>query len=62
MLGTSIQKRERIIMAYQYSKGWYLQQLKEVGITKHPVERKKLELYRTFVIRKLYFDTIGKEK
>ncbi|WP_108671490.1 DUF2639 domain-containing protein [Peribacillus acanthi] len=49
-------------MAYQYSKGWYLQQLKEVGITKHPVERKKLELYRTFVIRKLYFDTIGKEK
>ncbi|WP_163102716.1 DUF2639 domain-containing protein [Peribacillus alkalitolerans] len=47
-------------MAYQYSKGWYLQQLKEAGITKHPVERKKLELYRTFVIRKLYFDTIGK--
>jgi hypothetical protein len=47
-------------MAYKYSKGWYLKQLKEMGITKHPVELKKLELYRTFVIRKLYFEHVEK--
>jgi hypothetical protein len=41
-------------MAYQGSKGWYVQELKKLGITKHPVERKKIELYRTYIIRNLY--------
>ena len=49
-------------MAYQGSKGWYVQQLKQIGITKHPVELKKLELYKTFVVRNLYFDTVVKNK
>ncbi|MEC2056560.1 DUF2639 domain-containing protein [Peribacillus psychrosaccharolyticus] len=43
-------------MAHTYSKGWYIQQLKTIGVTKHPIERKKLELYRTHVIRKIYLD------
>lgn len=34
-------------MAYFGSKGWLIQQLKEAGIRYHPVERKKLETYRT---------------
>ncbi|MGM9922935.1 MAG: DUF2639 domain-containing protein [Bacillus sp. (in: firmicutes)] len=42
-------------MAYKHSKGWYLAQLKQIGITKHPVEQKKLELYKTFIVRKLYY-------
>lgn len=43
-------------MAYQYSKGWFIQQLKDAGISYHPIERRKLELYKTFVLRRLYED------
>ncbi|RDI43117.1 DUF2639 domain-containing protein [Falsibacillus pallidus] len=46
-------------MAYRYSKGWFIQQLKTIGLTKHPIERKKLELYRTFVVRNLYEEHFG---
>nr|WP_081707560.1 DUF2639 domain-containing protein [Bacillus massiliigorillae] len=48
-------------MAYKYSKGWYLSQLKSIGITKHPIERKKLELYKTFIVRKIYLDNFIKK-
>ena len=48
-------------MAYLYSKGWYIQQLKAIGISKF--EQKKLELYKTHVIANLYRIHIkGKEK
>lgn len=43
-------------MAYPGSKGWYIQKLKEVGISKHPVDRKKLELYKTSIVRNLYLE------
>ncbi|SFA91877.1 MULTISPECIES: YflJ family protein [unclassified Bacillus (in: firmicutes)] len=43
-------------MAYQYSKGWFIQQLKQKGLSKHPIERKKLELYKTSIIRNLYVE------
>lgn len=46
-------------MAYKGSKGWYIQKLKEAGIRKHPVEFKKLELYKTYIVRKLYFELIS---
>jgi hypothetical protein len=39
-------------LAHIYSKGWYIQQLKSAGISKH--EQKKLETYRTHVLAKLY--------
>jgi len=29
-------------MAYKHSKGWYISQLKEKGITKHLIDRKSL--------------------
>ncbi|MEH7354466.1 DUF2639 domain-containing protein [Neobacillus drentensis] len=45
-------------MAYQGSKGWYVKQLKNIGITKHPIEHKKLELYKTFIVRKLYMEKV----
>jgi hypothetical protein len=45
-------------MAYQGSKGWYIQKLKEEGIRYHPVDRKKLELYKTYVVRNLYLESI----
>ncbi|MBM7692507.1 hypothetical protein JOC77_001937 [Peribacillus deserti] len=48
-------------MAYTYSKGWFIQQLKEMGVSKHPVERKKLELYRTHILRNLYSE-LGEKK
>ena len=41
-------------MAYTGSKGWYVTKLKESGMKSHPVERRKLELYKTFILRKLY--------
>lgn len=49
-------------MAYKYSKGWFLKELKEAGITKHPIERKKLELYKTYIIRNLYNEVMEKKK
>jgi hypothetical protein len=45
-------------MAYEGSKGWYIHELKKIGVTKHPVEKRKLELYKTFVVRNLYLDMI----
>ena len=41
-------------MAYVGSKGWYVAKLKESGMRRHPIERRKLELYKTYVLRKLY--------
>ncbi|MDQ0197692.1 YflJ family protein [Neobacillus ginsengisoli] len=45
-------------MAYQGSKGWYIQKLKQAGITKHPVEHRKIELYKTFVVRNLFLEKV----
>jgi hypothetical protein len=42
------------IMAFKGSKGWYVQELKKVGITRHPVELRKLETYKTSIIRSIY--------
>lgn len=49
-------------MAYRGSKGWYVKQLKELGITKHPVEHRKLELYKEFIVRNLYFEQLKNKK
>ena len=46
-------------MAYQGSKGWYIARLKEEGIFKHPIDLLKLELYKTFEVRKIYLDVIA---
>ncbi|MEQ2529706.1 DUF2639 domain-containing protein [Robertmurraya yapensis] len=48
-------------MAYQGSKGWYVQKLKELGVYYHPVERKKLETYKSYVLRNLYLEIIEKK-
>lgn len=48
-------------MAYKGSKGWYIQELKEAGIRKHPIELKKLEQYKTYIVRNLYLELIGKK-
>jgi len=45
-------------MAHVGSKGWYISELKRMGIRKHPIGRKKLELYRTSEIRNLYLEKI----
>jgi len=55
-------KGGRDVMAYTYSKGWLIKQLKERGIRKHPIEQKKLELYKTFIVRQLYLLAIENEK
>jgi hypothetical protein len=49
-----------IQMAYEGTKGWYIQELKKIGVTKHPVEKRKLELYKTFVVRNLYLEMNNK--
>ncbi|MDP4164110.1 MAG: DUF2639 domain-containing protein [Bacillota bacterium] len=48
-------------MAYAGSKGWYIHELKKLGISRHPVEHKKLELYKTSTIRNLYYEKIEKK-
>ncbi|KAB2338152.1 DUF2639 domain-containing protein [Cytobacillus depressus] len=48
-------------MAYRGSKGWYIQKLKEAGLQKHPIELKKLELYKTYIVRNLYLDLYKEE-
>jgi hypothetical protein len=47
-------KKRGMSMAYFGSKGWLVQQLKKAGIRCHPVERKKLETYRTAILYGLY--------
>lgn len=54
-------ERGDMSMAYKYSKGWYVMQLKNRGIRYHPVGRKKLELYKTWVVRNLYNELNSKE-
>ncbi|WP_243386980.1 YflJ family protein [Bacillus kexueae] len=49
-------------MAYFGSKGWYIKHLKDAGITKHPEELRKLELYKTYVLRNLYFELVAKKE
>lgn len=47
-------------MAYFGSKGWYVQQLKALGISKH--EDRKLESYRTHVLANLYHTMIEEKQ
>ncbi|MDX8361999.1 MULTISPECIES: YflJ family protein [Bacillaceae] len=49
-------------MAYPGSKGWYVKQLKDMGINIHPTERRRLELYKTSTLRNLYLDQLNKTK
>ncbi|MBS4176663.1 DUF2639 domain-containing protein [Lederbergia citrea] len=48
-------------MAYRYSKGWYIAQLKEMGIRYHPEKKKKLESYKTYILRNLH-DKMSSER
>lgn len=41
-------------MAYQGSKGWYVKELRKLGVNKHPIDRRNLKLYKTSVVRNLY--------
>jgi hypothetical protein len=43
-------------MAHLYSKGWFIQRLKEANVTKW--EGRKLEAYKTYIVRNLYFELI----
>ncbi|MFD1706667.1 DUF2639 domain-containing protein [Siminovitchia sediminis] len=44
-----------------YSKGWYIVKLKEMGIRVHPEKKKKLELYKLYIVRNLYNELTEKE-
>lgn len=55
-------KRGKRNMAYQGSKGWYVQELKKLGISKHPVEHRKIELFKTYVLRNLYVQYSSQNK
>ncbi|MDQ0217895.1 DUF2639 domain-containing protein [Peribacillus cavernae] len=45
-------------MAHIYSKGWFIRQLRDAGMTRHPIEGRKLKLYKTYVLRNLYAEFI----
>jgi hypothetical protein len=49
-----------MLMAYYGSKGWYVKALREMGMTRHPIERRKLKMYKTFVLRNLYNQALEK--
>lgn len=48
-------------MAYPGSKGWYVQQLKLRGINRHPLDRRKIECYKTAILRNLYLQAAKKD-
>ncbi|MFE8702036.1 DUF2639 domain-containing protein [Cytobacillus sp. FJAT-54145] len=48
-------------MAYPGSKGWYVQKLKDLGVNRHPTERKRIELYKMYVVRNLYLELTNKK-
>lgn len=50
------------MLAYRYSKGWYISRLKEMGISHHPVKHNKLELYKIYILRNLYNDMMDKKE
>lgn len=60
-IGQVEKRKGNVGMAYPGSKGWYVQQLKEVGVNRHPVDHRKLECYKTSILRKLYFDLVLKK-
>lgn len=39
---------------HKSSKGWYMNELKKIGITKHPVDKKHLAHYRTPALARLF--------
>ncbi|MFP3726417.1 YflJ family protein [Priestia filamentosa] len=47
-------------MAHIYSKGWFIKQLKAVGISKH--EDRKLETYKTHILANLYEIHVEKKR
>ncbi|MEM5001845.1 YflJ family protein [Priestia megaterium] len=47
-------------MAYIYSKGWFVQQLKAANISK--IDGRKLESYKTYILRNLYAELIDQSK
>ncbi|MDQ0230072.1 DUF2639 domain-containing protein [Metabacillus malikii] len=49
-------------MAYPGSKGWFVQQLKANGISRHPSEKRKIELYKSYILRGLYHEYVLKKK
>jgi hypothetical protein len=48
-------------MAYQGSKGWYVKELKKMGVLRHPIGKKKLEQYKTYELRNLYLTYLKKQ-
>lgn len=49
-------------MAFKGSKGWYVQELKKLGINKHPIDQRKIELYKTYLVRNLYLEKVKLER
>lgn len=47
-------------MAHLYSKGWFIQRLKEANITK--LDGRKLESYKTYIVRNLYFQLVAEKE
>lgn len=41
---------------YTYSKGWYVKELKELGVTKHPLNHDHLSKYKLHVLRTIYIE------
>lgn len=44
---------------HTYSKGWYVKELRLLGIKKHPKEMKHLSLYKTHELRSIYNNEIA---
>lgn len=42
-------------MAHVGSKGWYVAELKKMGVTKHPIDNRKLESHKGHVLQNLFF-------
>ena len=47
-----MRKREGMAMAHMYSKGWFVQELKKLGVRK--INGRRLESYKAYVLAKEY--------
>lgn len=43
-----------------YSKGWFVVELKKLGVLKHPQTKKSLKIYDTVTLRQLHAEAVAR--
>lgn len=46
----------------KYTKGWFVKELKAMGIGKHPKTKKSLKSYNTTILRQLHDEAVTRKE